>query len=63
MVRPSFDSPTIYAAIDLETALESIISQHMSELREMEARKRELHELKELLFTLWLCMRFLAFAY
>lgn len=45
MVRPSLDSPTVYAAVDLETALESAVKQQKSELREMEARKRELQEL------------------
>ena len=45
MVRPSLDSPTIYAAVDLESALESAMKKHESELREMEVRKRELQEL------------------
>ncbi|MGZ4865205.1 MAG: TrmB family transcriptional regulator [Halobacteriota archaeon] len=45
MVRPSLDSPTIYAAVDLDAALNAGVKQHESELREMEARKRELHEL------------------
>ncbi|MGZ4919265.1 MAG: TrmB family transcriptional regulator [Halobacteriota archaeon] len=45
MVRPSLDSPTIYAAVELETALESALKKHEAELREMETRKRELEEL------------------
>ncbi len=45
MVRPSLDSPTVYTAVELETALESALKKHESELREMERRKRELEEL------------------
>ncbi|MGZ4904641.1 MAG: TrmB family transcriptional regulator [Halobacteriota archaeon] len=45
MVRPSLDSPTVYTAVELETALESALRKHESELREMEQRKRELEEL------------------
>ncbi|MGZ7133918.1 MAG: TrmB family transcriptional regulator [Halobacteriota archaeon] len=45
MVRPSLHAPTIYAAVDLETALEAVLRKQESELREMEARKRELQEL------------------
>ncbi|MGZ4891499.1 MAG: TrmB family transcriptional regulator, partial [Halobacteriota archaeon] len=45
MVRPSLDSPTVYTAVELETALESALKQHEAELREMERRKQELEEL------------------
>ncbi|MGZ7182332.1 MAG: TrmB family transcriptional regulator [Halobacteriota archaeon] len=45
MVRPSLDSPTLYTAVELETALEAALKKHESELRELEARKRKLEEL------------------
>jgi sugar-specific transcriptional regulator TrmB len=38
MVRPSLDSPTMYAAVDLDTALQAALKKHESELREMQAR-------------------------
>ncbi|HYC20614.1 MAG TPA: helix-turn-helix domain-containing protein [Candidatus Bathyarchaeia archaeon] len=47
MVRPSLDAPTIYSAVDVDTALESAVKQREAELREMEARKRELTELSK----------------
>jgi sugar-specific transcriptional regulator TrmB len=47
MVRPSLDSPTVYAAVDLDAALNSAVKKHESELREMEKRKRELQELSQ----------------
>jgi sugar-specific transcriptional regulator TrmB len=47
MVRPSLNAPTIYAAVELETALESVLKKQESELREMEERKRELQELSK----------------
>ncbi len=47
MVRPSLDSPTIYAAVDLDAALEAAVKKQESELREMEARKQELQELSK----------------
>ena len=47
MVRPSLDAPTVYAAVDLESALESALKKQESELREMEARKQELQELSK----------------
>ncbi|MGZ4925656.1 MAG: TrmB family transcriptional regulator [Halobacteriota archaeon] len=45
MVRPSLSSPTVYAAVNLDSALEAALKKQESELREMEARKPELQEL------------------
>jgi len=45
MVRPSLDSPTMYAAMDLDTALQAALKKQESELREMQGRTRELQEL------------------
>jgi len=47
MVRPSLDSPTLYSAVELETALESALKKHEAELHEMERRKRELEALAQ----------------
>jgi sugar-specific transcriptional regulator TrmB len=47
MVRPSLEAPTIYTAVDLDTALGAALNKQESELREMEARKRELQELSK----------------
>jgi sugar-specific transcriptional regulator TrmB len=47
MVNPSLDSPTVYAAVDLDIALESALKKHETELREMERRKQELQELSK----------------
>lgn len=43
----SLDSPTLYSAVDLDTALEAVVKKQESELREMEERKRELNELSQ----------------
>ena len=45
MVNPSLESPTVYAAVDLNIALETALKKHETELREMERRKQELQEL------------------
>jgi len=45
MVRHSLSSPTVYTAVELEPVLESPLKKRETELREMEARKRELQEL------------------
>jgi len=47
MVRPSLDAPTVYAAEDLNVALNTMLKAQQSELREMEVRKRELQELSK----------------
>ena len=47
MVRPSLDSPTVYAAVDINAALEAALKKRESEIREMEARKQELQELSK----------------
>jgi sugar-specific transcriptional regulator TrmB len=47
MVRPSLDTPTIYTAVELDTALEAALKRHESEMREMEVRKLELQELSK----------------
>ena len=45
MVNPSLDSPTVYAAVDLDTPLDAALKKHESELREMSMIKQELEEL------------------
>jgi sugar-specific transcriptional regulator TrmB len=47
MVRPSLDAPTVYTAVDLDTALEAALKKRESELREMEVRKHELQQLSK----------------
>ena len=45
MVNPSLDSPTVYAAVELNIALDAALKKHETELHEMEMRKQELQEL------------------
>ena len=45
MVNPSLETPTVYAAVELEIALEAALKKHETELREMEMKKQELQEL------------------
>ncbi|MGZ4932678.1 MAG: TrmB family transcriptional regulator [Halobacteriota archaeon] len=47
MVRPSLDLPTLYTAVELETALDSALKKHEAELREMGQRKQELEALAQ----------------
>lgn len=47
MVKPSLDAPTVYAAVDLDTALESALAKRETELREMEMLKLQLNELPQ----------------
>ncbi len=47
MVNPSLDAPTVYAAVELDIALESTLKKHESELREMALIKRELEEISK----------------
>jgi len=47
MVNPSLESPTVYAAVKLDMALDAALKRHECELREMEMRKQELQELTQ----------------
>jgi sugar-specific transcriptional regulator TrmB len=47
MVNPSLETPTVYAAVELDIALEAALRKHETELREMEVRKQELQELSQ----------------
>lgn len=47
MVNPSLDSPTVYAAVDLDTALETALKKHKSDLREMSGIKQQIEELSK----------------
>ncbi|MGZ4936945.1 MAG: TrmB family transcriptional regulator [Halobacteriota archaeon] len=45
MVRPSLDSPTVYTAVALDTALEIRLRRQEEELHELKKHKRDLQEL------------------
>jgi sugar-specific transcriptional regulator TrmB len=47
MVNPSLETPTVYAAVELDIVLETALKKHETELREMEQRKQELQELSK----------------
>ena len=47
MVNPSLEAPTVYAAVELDIALDSALKKHESELHEMEARRQELQEMSK----------------
>ena len=44
MVNPSLETPTVYAAVNLDAAFDIALKKSESELREMEQKKQELHE-------------------
>jgi sugar-specific transcriptional regulator TrmB len=47
LVTSSFDSQMFYAAVDLDVALNAMVTKHEMELREKERRKQELQELSK----------------
>jgi len=47
MVNPSLETPTVYAALELDIALDSALKKHETELLEMERRRQELQELSK----------------
>jgi sugar-specific transcriptional regulator TrmB len=47
MVNSSLETPTVYAAVDLDIALDTALKKHETELREMEMRKQEIQELSK----------------
>ncbi len=47
MVNPSLETPTVYAAVELDIALETALKKQESDLRELKIRKQELQELSK----------------
>ena len=47
MVNPSLETPTVYAAVELDIALDTALKKHESELRELEMRKLELQKISK----------------
>ena len=47
MVNTSHESPTAYAAVDLDIVLDTALKKHETELREMEWRKHEIEEMSK----------------
>jgi predicted transcriptional regulator len=47
MVNPSLETPTVYAAVDLDIVLDAALKKRETELREMERRKQELQDLSK----------------
>jgi len=47
MVKPSHESTTVYAAVELSIALDAALKKHEIELRETDAKKHELVELSQ----------------
>jgi sugar-specific transcriptional regulator TrmB len=47
MVSPSLETPMVYAAVDLDIALDTALKKRESELHELEKRKRELQEISK----------------
>ena len=47
MVSSSLDSPAVYAAVELDVALDIVLKKHKTELCEMEKKKQELEEMSK----------------
>ncbi len=47
MVSPSQETPTVYMAVELDIALDTVLKKHETELHKMERRKQELQEMSQ----------------